>query len=260
MKISAIIDYLNKRFPLDLASDFDSEKIGLVIGDGNVELKNILLALDLNLDVLLEAINFDANLIIVHHPFIFHPLTKIHFQDKYGKILSLMFEKQISLYVTHTPLDVGKGGVNDTLARLLGIQDLNYEIAKDKFIRYGKIKAIFLKDLAAEVKEKFELTGLRMAGNPDQVIRYLGVVGGSGGHESDIDYAIALGLDCYITSEVSLHAAQKAVEHNLAIIEVNHGVEKFVLVPLGEELKEEFALSERIRISKIETDPFVTIK
>ena len=89
-----------------------------------------------------------------------------------------MFENQISLYVAHTALDVGKGGVNDTLARLLEIKDLNYEIEKDRFIRYGKIEAIFLKDLAIKVKEKFGLSGLRMAGNPEQVIRYLGVVGG----------------------------------------------------------------------------------
>jgi putative NIF3 family GTP cyclohydrolase 1 type 2 len=72
--------------------------------------------------------------------------------------------------------------------------------------------------------------------------------------------ALTLGLDCYITSEVSLHAAQKAVENNLAIIEVNHGIEKFVFITLAEELKEEFSLEEQIFISKIETDPFITIK
>lgn len=260
MKISTITDYLERRFPQDLASDIDYGKVGFIIGNEDLELKNILLALDLNLAVIHEAIDRNANLIIVHHPFIFHPLTKIHFNDKYGKILRLMFENQISLYVTHTALDVGKGGVNDTLARLLEIKDLNYEIEKDRFLRYGKIEAIFLKDLAIKVKEKFALTGLRLAGNGEQVIRYLGIIGGSGGRESDIDLALTLGLDCYITSEVSLHAAQKAVENNLAIIEVNHGIEKFVFITLAEELKEEFSLEEQIYISKIETDPFITIK
>lgn len=260
MKIKTIVDYLDNRFPHKLASDIDYEKLGLVIGDEELVLKNILLALDLNLEVLHEAINFGVNLIIAHHPFIFRPLTKIHFRDKYGKILELMFEKKISLYVAHTNLDVGKGGVNDTLARLLGIQDLNHEVAKDSFLRYGKIKAVFLKDLARQVKEKLGLSGLRVAGNPDQLIRYIGIVGGSGGRESDIDLALALGLDCYITSEVKLSAAQKAVENNLAIIEIDHGVEKFVFVSLAEELKEEFMLEGRIKVSEIDPDPFVTMK
>jgi len=260
MKIGVIVDYLNKRFPSELASDGDSERIGFVIGDEELELKNVLLALDLNEDVLHEAINFGANLIIVHHPFFFQPLSKIHFRSKYGKILALMFEKKISLYVAHTNLDVGYGGVNDSLARLLDIQDLNHEAAKDAFIRHGKIKPVFLKDLAVFVQERMGLSGVRIAGNPDKVIRYLGIVGGSGGRESDIELALALGLDCYITSEIRLSAAQKAVEEGLALIEVNHGVEKFVFVGLAEELKEEFALAGRIRISEVETDPFVTLK
>jgi putative NIF3 family GTP cyclohydrolase 1 type 2 len=171
-----------------------------------------------------------------------------------------MFRKQISLYVTHTAFDVGRGGVNDTLARMLEIKDLNYEIEKDSFIRYGKIEGIFLRDLALKVKNKFNLSGLRMAGDPEKVIRYLGVVGGSGGHDEDIELALMLGLDCYITGEVSLYAAQKAVENNLSILEVNHGVEKFALISLAEELKEEFSLNNNIFVSNVETDPFITIK
>ncbi|MDD4001018.1 MAG: Nif3-like dinuclear metal center hexameric protein [Bacilli bacterium] len=260
MKINEIIKYLEQRFPLELASDFDQDRVGLIIGDYNLELKNLLFSLDLNLEVANEAINREANLIVVHHPFLFHPLKSIQFNSKYGKILKLLFEKQISVYVIHTALDVGKGGVNDTLARMLEIKEINQVIEKDNFIRYGKIEGIFLKELALRVKEKLNLSGLRMAGNPDQVIHYLGVVGGSGGHEEDIDLALQLGIDCYITGEVSLHAGQKAVENGLAILEVNHGVEKFVFISLAEELKEEFNLENQVFVSKVETDPFVTIK
>src|SRR5690554_7663798 len=96
VKIEKISSYLDKRFPVENASDFDYGKIGLTIGDENLELKNILLTLDLNYEVVCDAIKEDVNLIISHHPFLFSPITKIYFNSEIGKVLRLMFKHNIS--------------------------------------------------------------------------------------------------------------------------------------------------------------------
>lgn len=259
MLVKDIINYLEERFPSELASDMDNERVGLIIGNPHLEVSNILLALDLTYEVVLEAVNRKANLLIVHHPFFFKPLRTIAFDSSSGKILELMFKHQISLYALHTALDVGRGGINDTLARLLELKEVRVQPEKDRFLRYGRIEPLFLRDLAHKVKNVFLLSGVRVVGNPERLIRTVGVVGGGGGHEEDINQVLAYGLDCYITGEISHHAALKAVAHGLALIEVSHGVERFVFQSLRAELAEEFGIAERVFCSEVNADPFISL-
>ena len=68
MLIKDIINYLESRFPRELAEDFDQLRIGLVIGSGNIEVKKVLLTLDLTYEVVEEAVKLGCNFIISHHP------------------------------------------------------------------------------------------------------------------------------------------------------------------------------------------------
>lgn len=254
MKIKTIKTFLDNYYPLDIASDFDENKIGLVIGDEEIEVKNILLALDLNFEVVNDAIQKDANLIICHHPFIFEPITQIPFNSKIGKVLALMFKHQISLYVMHTNLDVGKNGVNDSLAKLLNFDNIVGEVQKDHFLRIGTTNMIF-SNLISLVKKAFNLSLVRTVGEMDRVIRKVGIVGGSGGQIETLDEAINNGCDCLITGEIKLHIAQYAKEKNLSLIEVNHGVERFVLPSVKALLIANLKIDKEIFITEINTDP-----
>lgn len=258
MKIREITNFLNIHYPFDLASDFDENKIGLVIGDEDIEVNNILLSLDLNYEVLNDAIAKKANLIICHHPLIFEPITKILFKSKLGEILNLMFQYQISLYVMHTNLDVGINGVNDTLAKILSFSNIEGEVKKDHFLRFGSIN-MTLNQLVNLVKQNLELTGVRVVGSLDKKIKKVGIVGGSGGQIDIIDEAIANNCDCLITGEIKLHIAQYAAYKNFAMIEVNHGVERFVLNSIKLLLLENLDMSNEIFITNINTDPLKTI-
>ena len=257
MKIKEITDFLENVYPSSLASDFDRDKIGLVIGDDNIKIKNILLTLDLTIEVVEEAIRKNANLIVSHHPFIFTPITKVLFNSKEGEILYLMFKEKISLYVMHTNLDVGSNGVNDSLVKLLNLDDIKGIVEKDAFLRYGKTN-LSLQDLATLVKQKFNLTGVRVSGPLDKMIKKVAIVGGSGGQPDIIDDAISNDCDCLITGEIKLHIAQYAFYRNLCLIEVNHGVEKFVFENIKKLLENNFKLA-NIFISDINTDPLISI-
>ncbi|MGD9604548.1 MAG: Nif3-like dinuclear metal center hexameric protein [Bacilli bacterium] len=258
MLIKEVVNYLENRYPRSNAADFDQERIGLVIGDEDITITNILLTLDLTLEVVKEAIAKKANFIISHHPFIFQPLFKVLFKSAKGQILELMFKHRLSLYSMHTNLDVGINGVNDVLANLLeikNVQIINNEPILGNYLRYGEIDAIPLIDLAKKVKTQFGLTGVKIIGDPNRLIKKIGIVGGSGAHDEDIDNALKMGLDCYITGEVKLPAAQTAHFNNLAVIEVNHGVEKLVFYPLAKQLEKSLLLYDHIFVSEINTDP-----
>ena len=113
------------------------------------------------------------------------------------------------------------------------------------------------------VKDIFNLTGVRVLGDLNKKIKTIGVVGGSGAHDSDIFLAKKCGCDCYITGEVHLNNAQYAQYLNIALIEVNHGVEKYVFYSLIEELKKNFKelynYTDTIIITKNNSDGLVTL-
>ena len=256
MLIKDVINYLESRFPISNAEDFDQPKLGLVIGSENITLSNIMLTLDMNLEVLEEAITKGCNLIISHHPYLFTPLSKVLFESPKAQVLRKMFEHQISLYCMHTNLDVGLGGVNDVLANKLkfkNIKTINNEANKGNYLRYGTVDQMTVSEYAKIVKKELGLNGVRVS-LPNKKIKTVGVVGGSGAHPYDIQNAISVGCDCYVTGEVKLNIAQEAKELGLAIIEVNHGTEKFVFEQLQIDLKNDLELNE-VFITSVNTDP-----
>jgi dinuclear metal center YbgI/SA1388 family protein len=257
MYIKEVIDYLEKRYPKVDAVDFDQERIGLIVGDENLIVQNILFSLDLTLEVAQEAIENGVNFIITHHPFIFTPLFKIPFISEKGKILKLLFEHQISIYAMHTNLDVGLDGVNEVLAKLIGIKQIHEvnEERKGNFLRFGLIDPMTLEQLGNHVKNQLQVTGVKIIGDLKQIIKTVGIVGGSGAHDEDIQAALNAKIDCYITGEIKLPAAQMAHFHNLAMIEVNHGVEKLVFHELSKKMKNDLNIKSEVFVSRIETDP-----
>ena len=133
MKIKDIAAAIEKIVPLELAQDWDN--VGLLIGDPQKDVKNILLTIDVTKEVLAEAIKQKTDLIISYHPVIWDALKKITAepavkpQAKYlaprstrGLVYELI-RRGIAVYSIHTALDAAVGGVNDGLAEIIGIAD-----------------------------------------------------------------------------------------------------------------------------------------
>jgi dinuclear metal center YbgI/SA1388 family protein len=120
MKVKDIAAVIEKIVPLQLAQDWDN--VGLLIGDPQNSVKNILLTIDITKDVLSEAIKQKAELIIAYHPVIWDSLRKIT-EDGPGGIVYKLIRYGIAVYSIHTALDSAVGGVNDGLAEIIGIRD-----------------------------------------------------------------------------------------------------------------------------------------
>ncbi len=106
-----------------LAIAWKGDTVGLLIGRENDTIQNILIALDVTLDVAKEAVKRKANVIVTHHPLLFHPLKKVASDSRIGEIVLYLIEHKINLYAAHTNLDSVQWGVNFALADTLGLKN-----------------------------------------------------------------------------------------------------------------------------------------
>jgi dinuclear metal center YbgI/SA1388 family protein len=120
MKIKDIAEKIEKIVPLKLAQDWDN--VGLLIGDPQRNVKNILLTIDVTGEVFAEAKRLKTDLIISYHPVIWDGLKKIT-TDNQSSIVYDLIQADIAVFSIHTALDAVPGGVNDGLAEIIGIVD-----------------------------------------------------------------------------------------------------------------------------------------
>lgn len=118
-----VIKQLETFAPKQLAEQWDN--VGLTVGDKNQSVHKILVALDVIPDVIQEAIDIGADMIVTHHPMIlFQKIKKIQADDILGKKIYSLIQNNISAYCAHTNLDIAFGGTNDVLAKLAGLEDI----------------------------------------------------------------------------------------------------------------------------------------
>lgn len=157
-----IIQIFEGIYPIHLAEKWDN--IGLQIGTLDKEVNKVLVTLDVALEVVEEAINVGAELIIAHHPIIFKPLKNLHTDTHYGKIIELCVKHDIAVYAAHTNLDAADGGVNDLLAEALELQ--NTEILDITYTEELKKLAVYIpENHVDEVKEAIHRAGAGHIGN-----------------------------------------------------------------------------------------------
>lgn len=101
----------------------EGDKVGLQIGSLNKKVERVLIALDVLENVIDEAIEKNVQLIIAHHPLIYHPLKNVMTDTVPGRMLEKLLKHEIAVYAAHTNLDVAKGGLNDWLAEALEIEN-----------------------------------------------------------------------------------------------------------------------------------------
>ncbi|MFB5759280.1 Nif3-like dinuclear metal center hexameric protein [Paenibacillus medicaginis] len=119
-KGQTVIQYMEQLAPKHLAVPDD--RIGLQFGSLQKEIKQVLIALDVNDEVVEEAISLGADLIIAHHAIIFRPLKTLNTDQPAGKLYEKLIKNDIAVYISHTNLDTAEGGMNDWMAAALGIE------------------------------------------------------------------------------------------------------------------------------------------
>lgn len=120
MNVKEIAKKIEEIVPLRLAQGWDN--VGLLVGDTDKKVSNILLTIDITADVLAEAKRLKTDLIISYHPAIWDGLKSVTASGP-GSVVHELVKSKIAVFSVHTALDVVDGGVNDGLAEIVGIKD-----------------------------------------------------------------------------------------------------------------------------------------
>lgn len=254
--------------PQSLAMEEDRGKIGLQVGTLNKPVKTIMVALDVLGDVIDEAVSHRVDLIIAHHPLIFHPLKKIATDSAHGRIIEKCMKHDITVYAAHTNLDAAKGGVNDLMAEALQLQNTEVLVPVDKQakaeegIGLGRVgtleETMTLGTFADYVKQAFDVKGLRIVGDLKAPIKKVALLGGDG--NKYMTEARMKGADVFVTGDVYYHTAHDAWMEGLNIVDPGHNIEKVMKGGVSrflEQFVREKHYDIKILTSKIHTDPFV---
>lgn len=121
--VREIIRIFETKASPQLAMEWDA--VGLQVGAMDQKVSRIFITLDLTPETLEEAIEKKADLIITHHPFIFHPLKTLRTDDLKGKMIARLIQNEISLYAAHTNVDIATGGLNDWAATLMTLKPIS---------------------------------------------------------------------------------------------------------------------------------------
>ena len=213
--------------PAGLAAEWDN--VGLLVGDPEREVRRILTTLDITEAVVEEAIGAGVDLIVSHHPVMncaWHPVQTLRTDDRQGRILTKLVENHISAICMHTNLDAAEGGVNDILAKKLGLLDTEY-LNEEKIGRVGTLKCeLPLVEFTRFVVKSLVCNGLRYTDCGKPVHR---VAVGGGACGDYIAQAVALGCDTFVTSDLRYHDFLDTKELNL--IDAGHFPTEQVIVP-----------------------------
>ena len=199
-RINDVYSYLCELAPLEKQMSFDNA--GFQLGRSGNEVHRALLALDVTDDVVREAEELGAELIISHHPLIFTPVKNLTDCDAGHRRLLELATKDIAVISMHTNLDIAEGGVNDVLIRALGAEP-ECALDADGCGRVGTLpEEKNMENFLTECKAALRVKGLRYysAGRP---VHRLAVMGGSGG--DCVEDAYTKGCDTYVTADIKYH-------------------------------------------------------
>ena len=141
--------------PKYIKEDFDN--VGLMVGDKKRGISKILLALDCTNEVIEEAKINGVDLIITHHPLIFRMPSSITTDTLQGSKIMELIKHDIALYSAHTNLDSAKNGMNETIAKILGLKEsklieVNFKDNKAGIGRIGLLEEeVSIEDYAKKV-------------------------------------------------------------------------------------------------------------
>ncbi|MBR6013955.1 MAG: Nif3-like dinuclear metal center hexameric protein [Selenomonadaceae bacterium] len=248
--VQHVAEIMNRIAPKKFAEEWDNP--GLLIGSLKNKVEKIFVALDVTDEVIKNSVDFGADLIISHHPIIFHAVKNIRTDLPLGRKIELLIKNNISVFAAHTNLDSAVGGVNDVLAEKIGLIDV--KMFGDEEISLGRIGKISepmtAENFAEHVKKVLNADSIRLIDAGNFLINKVGICGGAGA--DIISKAKFFGADCFVTGDVKYHEAQNAIENKIHVIDAGHFYTEFPIVhSLAEILKNEFEkLNYKIQIAE----------
>lgn len=242
--LQQILDILQQITPDYLAEDWDN--VGLLVGDPNQPVRRVLLALDPTSALVDAAVQGSYDLILTHHPIIFHPLKALRTDTPIGRLLATATRHQIGVIACHTNFDSVPDGVSDHLACLLGLEQRRPLVPSRSGCAeqcgLGRIGS-YAQPLSVEafldrLQQALAPPWLLEAGPRPAQVRTVAVCGGSCSDVAEV--AKAQGADVFLTAEIKHSVARWAEETGIWLVDGGHfATENPAMSVLRERLRRE---------------------
>ena len=211
--------------------------------EGRARIERLVTGVTASVALLEAAIDLKADAVLVHHGYFWRGEDPRMVGARRLRI-ALLIEHDINLYAFHLPLDAHpEVGNNAALARMLGLepagrfgeQDLGWHGAPDD--------ALTVAALAARVEARLQRKPL-VIGDVSRPARR--VAWCSGAAQGYLEDAVALGVDAYLSGEISEQTVHLARESGVAFIAAgHHATERYGVQTLGAHLAARFDLEHR---------------
>jgi dinuclear metal center YbgI/SA1388 family protein len=257
--IEAVQEFLEKIAPPRLAEPWDN--VGLLIGDRKANVRRLMTCLTVTPTTVDEAIRGQADLIVTHHPIPFTAVKTLTADTVVGSMLLKLIAAGVAVYSPHTAFDSAAEGINQRLARGLGLAEiapLRPHQEGQGAGRFGRIEGrLTLGELAERSMKFLGLEGLHVVGNLQQRIRTVAVACGAAGEFLEI--AREAGCDALVLGEARFHTCLEAEAWGMGLVLPGHfASERFAVDALAEVLGRQFP-EVQVWASREERDPLAWI-
>ena len=227
IEMNVILRKLSKNFPKRYAKA-NHDHVGLMTGKKPDKVQKILLCLDLDWEILPQVKDFMPDVIITHHPFIYGTRARVLKFDENRRMLVEEIDKLgIPVYSFHTNFDTGKGGMNDALAKALGLINV-YAPIKDPMMRIGELAtAKEAVEFAKFAKTVFHVDYALLINSGVKNIKKVGIVGGGGSRGWRL--AMEEGCDIYISGDAPHYVRRDVVNAKFNYLDMPHEIEKIFM-------------------------------
>ncbi|MCL2304855.1 MAG: Nif3-like dinuclear metal center hexameric protein [Planctomycetaceae bacterium] len=234
--MNPLISYLETLFPPELAESWDN--VGLLLGDPQREFHRVMTCLTVTPEVVAEAVEEQADLIVSHHPFPFHAVKRITTETPTGKMLWDLVGAKIAVYSPHTAHDNAETGINQQLAEMLELVQI-----EPLTLTSGRIgllpQPVAFADLVEKVRQSLCLPYLQYIDSGKTVVSKVAI--GCGAAGEFLEHAAAKNADVLLLGEARFHTCLEAQGLGVALILPGHyASERFAMERLADRIAAKF--------------------
>ena len=253
MLLREIIDIIESVAPRGQQEAWDNS--GLQVGDSSREIHSVLLAVDVSEAVVAEAIKEGCDMILSHHPLLFHGLKQLTGATPQERCVAEAIRHDIAIYSSHTSMDKALRGVSGRMAEQLGLQEIRILVPSPEDARVGLgvignlPKPIHWSGWLKHVQQVFGADYVRYTEPVKSTVSRVALCGGAGAEF--IPEAIAAGADTYLSADMKYHDMQAAAGQIMAV-DIDHWVSEHFTRDIFAELLQGKV---DVRISQVDASP-----
>ncbi len=259
--VASIQRVVEQLWPAAGAEDWDA--VGLIAGSPDDTARRVTLAVDATIESAEEALENDADMLLVHHPLLLRGVSSIAADTPKGAVVTMLLRGRCSLLAAHTNADIVERGTSAELARALGLRNAVALDGSDTGIgSVGDLsEAITLGEFAELVAAAVPATssGIRVAGDRSRPVQRIALCGGAG--DSYLQEPAVLDADVFLTGDLRHHPASDARERyrlgrGPALVDVSHWAAESLWLQAARQQLEAALPHLEVRISTVSTDPW----